>query len=178
MSAIGQPEAAAPQTAASDEDAAATKLQASVRGRAARREVQGKKGSDFFRRQLEDEEKALGPRHPLTLAKLNKLAVVVRDQDGRRFEAESLFRRLLEGQEEALGPKHPDTLLTVDNLIDLIIDQEGKLDEAEALCRRLLDAKQEALGPKDPDTLNAIVALGCALGRQGKLDEEIGRAHV
>ena len=88
------------------------------------------------RREHEDHEKAHGPKHPLTLAKLNDLAIAVRTQDGTRFEAEPLFRRLLAGQEEALGPKHPDTLLTVDNLMDIVIEQEDKLGEAEALCRR------------------------------------------
>ena len=143
-------------------------------------------GSDFFRRELEGHEKALGPKHPLTLAKLNDLAVAVRDEDDRRLEAEPLFRRLLAGQEEALGPKHPDTLLTIDNLMDIIIDQhdqEGKLDEAEALCRRLVEAKEEALGPKHPDTLKEMDNLASTLARlsmfgspgarQGKRDEAL-----
>jgi len=131
-----------------------------------------RKRRELIRRELEGHEKALGPKHPLTLAKLNDLAFAVRLLPDRHFEAASLFRRLLARQDEALGPKHPDTLLTVDNLMDIVIDQEDKLDEAEVLCRRVFEAKEEALGLTHPETLEAMGILADhALARQGKFDE-------
>ena len=133
-----------------------------------------RKRRELIRRELEGHEKALGPLHPLTLAKLNDLAIAIRKEDSQ-FKAEPLFRRLLARQDEALGPKHPDTLLTVDNLMDIVIDQEDKLDEAEVLCRRVFEAKEEALGLTHPETLQALseLASGMAnpLAMQGKHDE-------
>ena len=130
-----------------------------------------RKRRELIRRELEGHEKALGPLHPLTLAKLNDLAIAIRKEDSQ-FKAEPLFRRLLARQDEALGPKHPDTLLTVDNLMDIVIDQEDKLDEAEVLCRRVFEAKEEALGLTHPETLEAMGILeDQALARQGKFDE-------
>ena len=130
-----------------------------------------RKRRELIRRELEGHEKALGPLHPLTLAKLNDLAIAIRKEDSQ-FKAEPLFRRLLARQDEALGPKHPDTLLTVDNLMDIVIDQEDKLDEAEVLCRRVFEAKEEALGLTHPETLEAMGILADhALARQGKFDE-------
>ena len=130
-----------------------------------------RKRRELIRRELEGHEKALGHLHPLTLAKLNDLAIAIRKEDSQ-FKAEPLFRRLLARQDEALGPKHPDTLLTVDNLMDIVIDQEDKLDEAEVLCRRVFEAKEEALGLTHPETLEAMGILADhALARQGKFDE-------
>ena len=130
-----------------------------------------RKRRELIRRELEGHEKALGHLHPLTLAKLNDLAIAIRKEDSQ-FKAEPLFRRLLARQDEALGPKHPDTLLTVDNLWRIVIDHEDKLDEAEALCRRSFEAKEEALGLTHPETLEAMGILeDQALARQGKFDE-------
>ncbi len=130
-----------------------------------------RKRRELIRRELEGHEKALGHLHPLTLAKLNDLAIAIRKEDSQ-FKAEPLFRRLLARQDEALGPKHPDTLLTVDNLMNIVIDHEDKLDEAEALCRRSFEAKEEALGLTHPETLEAMGILADhALARQGKFDE-------
>ena len=130
-----------------------------------------RKRRELIRRELEGHEKTHGPKHPLTLAKLNDLAIAICKEDSQ-FKAEPLFRRLLARQDEALGPKHPDTLLTVDNLWRIVIDHEDKLDEAEVLCRRVFEAKEEALGLTHPETLEAMGILADhALARQGKFDE-------
>jgi tetratricopeptide (TPR) repeat protein len=74
-------------------------------------------------------EKALRPDYISTLATVNNLGGLYRNQ-GKLAEAEQMYVRALAEYEKALGPNHISTLNTVNNLGVLYRDQ-GKLTEAE-----------------------------------------------
>ena len=72
----------------------------------------------MYNRALQGSEKALGPKHILTLSTVNNLGNLYVDQS-RLAEAEAMYNRALQGLEEVLGPKYTSTLDTVNNLGNL-----------------------------------------------------------
>ena len=68
----------------------------------------------------------LGPKHSLTLATVNNLALLLKKQN-KLDEAESLFRRELSAEEEILGPNHQYTLNTKGNLGHCLMLQNNPL---------------------------------------------------
>ena len=123
----------------------------------------------MYRRVLQEYEKALSPKHTLTLVTVNHLGVVYTDQ-GKLTEAEKMYEWALQGREEALGLKHISTLDTVNNLGTLYAYQ-GRLAEAEKMYEWALQGREEALGPKHTSTLDTVNNRGVLYMNQGKLTE-------
>ncbi|KAH9211165.1 kinesin light chain [Leptodontidium sp. 2 PMI_412] len=76
---------------------------------------QGKLAEQMYQRALQGYKKALGLNHTSTLATVNNLGVLYKNQ-GKLVEAEQMYQRALQGYEKALGPEHTSTLRTVNNL--------------------------------------------------------------
>src|SRR5256885_10434442 len=106
----------------------------------------------MYIRALVGKEKALGPDHTSTLATVNNLGNLYRDQ-GKLAEAEQMYVRALAGREKALGPDHTSTLTTVHNLGNLYRDQ-GTLAEPEQMYLRALAGRKKRLdlAPPQPTT--------------------------
>ncbi len=68
------------------------------------------------RRVLKEREKILGVEYPNTLASVNNLASVIRDQ-GKHEAAEEMNRRTLKGVEKVLAAEYLGTLTGVHNLV-------------------------------------------------------------
>lgn len=111
----------------------------------------------------------LGDAHPHTLATLNNLAGVLKEQ-GRLDEAEPMYRRALETLERVNGEQHPNTLAAMNNLATLLVDL-GRLDDAEPLFRGALRRLREVLDEGHPTVLGITHNLANLLRRQGKLDQ-------
>ncbi|KXJ84796.1 P-loop containing nucleoside triphosphate hydrolase protein, partial [Microdochium bolleyi] len=88
----------------------------------------------MLKKAVEVREAVLGAENSGTLASVNNLAVVLRDQ-GKYEEAEAMQRRALDGYEKALGKHHPSTLTIVSNLA-LVLRGQVKYEEAESMNRR------------------------------------------
>ena len=56
----------------------------------------------MYQQALELREKVLGQEHPLTLASINNLALVL-DRQGKYAEAEGMHRQVLQLREKVLG---------------------------------------------------------------------------
>ncbi len=116
-----------------------------------------------------DEERAVGPDHPDTLASRNMLANAYRDA-GRIPEAIALHERTLADRERTLGPDHPQTLASRNNLATAYQDAD-RADDAVTLLERTLADMERSLGPDHPDTLASSGNLALAYqeaGRPGK----------
>ena len=102
-------------------------------------------------RLVADQEQALGPDHPDTLASRNNLASAYRAA-GRTAEAITLHEQTLAARERILGPDHPDTLTSRNNLAATYRDA-GRTAEAITLHEQTLADRERILGPDHPDTL-------------------------
>lgn len=112
----------------------------------------------------------LGKEHPLTLASMNPVAVVLIEQ-GRYEEAENMLQELIPLQETILGKRHTDTLESMDNLARLQ-GLQGKYAESEMTSRDIINIRREVLGEEHFDTLATMSNLAdTVLMRQGKLSE-------
>jgi len=84
-------------------------------------------------RALAGREKAQGPVHTSTLATVNNLGLLYRDQ-GKLKGPETMNLRALDGYKKALGRQHSSFLNTANDLAGLYREQ-GKPDEAEQVLR-------------------------------------------
>ena len=108
----------------------------------------------------------LGPEHPDTLASMNNLALVHRDQ-GKYAESTTLHAQVLEIRKRVLGPEHPDTLASMNDLA-FAYQTRGKLEEAGTLHTQILEIRKQALGPKHRNTLASMDNLAFVYRAQGK----------
>jgi tRNA A-37 threonylcarbamoyl transferase component Bud32 len=105
-------------------------------------------------------KEALGPRHRLTGASLDRLATAYRGE-GKLAEAERIWTELLGHQQRELGERHPDTLQSMHSLAALYRSQ-GKTVEAVALYERTLALRRVVLGVDHPETLRTSGNLAYA----------------
>jgi tetratricopeptide (TPR) repeat protein len=131
------------------------------------RQIQLTAAEQMYLRALAGCEQTLGPEHTSTLATVNNLGILYRDQ-GKLAQAEQFYLRALAGKEQALGPEHKSTLDTVSNLGVLYYTQ-SKLTQAEQFYLRALAGYERALGPEHTSTLNTVNNLGGLYRDQGKL---------
>lgn len=123
----------------------------------------------MYLRALAGHEKALGPKHILTLDTVHHLGSLYQDQ-GKSDLAESMYMRALVETEKAQGPDHISTLDTVNNLGNLYRDQ-CKLAEAEQMYKRALVGTEKKRGPNHLSTLYTVYNLGTLYYDQDKLTE-------
>ncbi|MFD0578197.1 tetratricopeptide repeat protein [Dactylosporangium darangshiense] len=111
-------------------------------------------------------ENALGPDHPDTATRLDKLAMTLWAL-GRAGDAEPLVRRALAITENALGPEHPDAATRLSNLARTLWTL-GRAGDAEPLQRRALAITENTLGPDHPHMATRLDNLGITLWTLGR----------
>lgn len=120
-------------------------------------------------RALDLQRRALGEKHPDTLATMNGLAELYQDQ-GNYARAEPLFVRALELRRQVLGEQHFDTLATMNDLATVYLN-EGQYQKAEPVFVKVWDARRRALGEEHPDTLRSMNNLALLYQLEGKYAE-------
>ena len=113
-------------------------------------------------------QRELGEEHTDTLASMNNLAILYRDQ-GRNDEAEPLQVRTLQIQKRVLGEEHQETLRSMIN-VAILYWRQGRYDDAEPLYLKTLEIQKRVLGEAHPDTLNAMNNLALLYDSQGRYD--------
>lgn len=114
-------------------------------------------------------EKILGPKHDLSVAALQNLAVV-RTEVGQLTEAEALLKELVQRQTERFGADHSRTIGAKQSLSVNYLQQRRYAD-AEAILKAMLPALEANFGPTHAATINAYANLAGALRQGGKLKE-------
>jgi hypothetical protein len=97
------------------------------------------------------------PEHPLTLATMNNLAIVLLNE-GHYEEAEKLYRATLDVQRRVLGPESSDAADTAYNLACLMA-VESRRDEALSLLSEAVDhglSPVTDLGVEKDSDLNSL----------------------
>jgi serine/threonine protein kinase/Tfp pilus assembly protein PilF len=117
-------------------------------------------------RALDLQRRALGEKHPDTLATMNGLAELYQDQ-GDYAHAEPVFVRALELRRQVLGEEHPDTLATMNDLATVYMN-EGKYQQAEPAFVKVWYARQRTVGGEHPDTLLSMNNLALLYELEGK----------
>ena len=118
---------------------------------------------------LATRRRVLGEKHPLTLASITNLGIVLMQQ-GKLDEAETQLRDALDKRRRVLGEDHADTLTTM-TFLGRLLKERGKLEETERYAREVLKKRRRVLGEDHPDTLISINNLGTLLYAQGKVSE-------
>jgi len=116
-----------------------------------------------FDRALAIAEQAVGPEHTDYAIVLNNIALL-RKQQQRYAECESLTRRTIEIWERAVGPEHRLVAQGLHNLASLY-EKMGRDEESEPLYRRALAVREKSIGPDHPRTVSTRVALDELLNR-------------
>ena len=84
----------------------------------------------MYQRALKGYEKAWGLEHKSTLATVNNIAILYKDQ-GKLREAKEMHRRALKGYEKVWGPEPTSTLGVVNNLGILYYDMAWSVHNPE-----------------------------------------------
>ena len=117
--------------------------------------------------QRQKTEQLLGPKHDLSVAALQNLAVV-RTEMGQLSEAEALLKQLVQRQTERFGADHSRTIGAKQSLSVNYL-QQRRYPEAEAVLSAMLPALEANFGPTHAATINAYANLAGALRQGGKL---------
>ena len=104
----------------------------------------------MYRRALAIAEKAQGPEHPSTGARLNNLAVFLRNV-GRLEEAEPLQREAVVRIVRANGEDSIQAASTY-SAMAVLMKLKGERNEAEKYLRKALLIRQKKLGSDNPAT--------------------------
>lgn len=115
---------------------------------------------------LELHQRLKGDQHQETIAALNNLSALRKDQ-GKFADAEALARRALAAQIELVGSNNLATLTIMSNLAELLRLQ-GKSEAAEPLARKVVETKERFLGPDSTETLAAVNNLALIVEAQGR----------
>ena len=125
----------------------------------------------WYKRELAEEEKALGVDHPTTLTTVHNMASIFNLQ-GQYAKALEWYERALAGREKALGVDHPDTLATVDNMA-LVFYYQGQYDKSLEWYKRALTGEEKELqGYSSSPTIVSNMAL--VFSNQGQYDKALG----
>jgi Tfp pilus assembly protein PilF len=84
---------------------------------------------------MKQPEMVLGKEHSDTLASMNNLTTVLRDQG--KYEVEEIHQQALRLVETVLGKEYPSIMTSMCNLAGVLSDQ-GKDEEAEEMLRQTL----------------------------------------
>ena len=95
--------------------------------------------------------------HPDTLKAINDFGVLRREQK-RYEEAESLLKQAIEGRQRELGEDHPDTLESKNDLA-VLYKEKGDYDKAEPLLLEAVEGRLTKLGAPHPHTQESIKNL-------------------
>jgi len=123
----------------------------------------------FFRRSLELDRAARGPRHPYVASTMNNLALLLRAR-GRLEDAEPIMREILDLRRETVGVDHPYYAIGLNNLA-VVLRERGRLDDAEALYREALERDRRVRGEDHPGVAGTMVNLGVVLVDLDRVDE-------
>jgi serine/threonine protein kinase len=120
---------------------------------------------ELYQRTLVDQQHALGPDHPDTLATRVSIAREMA-ACGDHAGAEEAFREVLAARQRTLGPEHPDTLIARFNIAQQMAAR-GDHAGAEQEFRDVFAARQRILGPEHRDTLIARFSIAQQMAAQG-----------
>jgi tetratricopeptide (TPR) repeat protein len=104
-----------------------------------------------YRQASEISEKVLGGVHPNTIASVNGLSTMLRQQ-AKYAEAEQLQRQILQSSIEILGHEHPNTFAAMNGLAE-VLRQSGRYKLAEPEQQRNLQLCSKVLAENHPNTL-------------------------
>ncbi|SLM38638.1 kinesin light chain 1, partial [Lasallia pustulata] len=123
----------------------------------------------MYRRALEGREKAWGPEHTSTLATVNNLGLLYKNQ-GKMAEAEAMFRRALGRQGEGVGAgAHVDAGHGQQPRASL---QRSRQDgRSGSHVSTGVGRVEKAWGPEHTSTLGTVNNLGLLYKDQGKMAE-------
>jgi tetratricopeptide (TPR) repeat protein/tRNA A-37 threonylcarbamoyl transferase component Bud32 len=117
-----------------------------------------------LQRALDLRREVLGDIAPETLASLDDMAILLRDE-GRYDEALPIAEQALAARTRVLGEDHRDTLASA-NTLALVYTSLGRLEEAEKLYRDTLTAQRRVLGVEHPHTMSTMNNLGVLYDNQ------------
>ncbi|RPA97238.1 TPR-like protein [Choiromyces venosus 120613-1] len=127
-----------------------------------------KVAEDLQRLAFDNLKEKNGERHPDTLASMQTLGFLCRDQ-GRYKEAEEILHRNL-ALSTGICEVHRYWMKPTQGLGVIYIHQ-GRLKEAEEYISRVTKASRETFGPTHPETLSAIHSLATVYMEMGKCKE-------
>ncbi|RYO37679.1 hypothetical protein AA0111_g2633 [Alternaria arborescens] len=118
-----------------------------------------------YRQASEISEKTLGLDHPKTIASINGLATMLRQQ-AKYSEAEKRQHQILQSSTKMLGPKHANTIAVMNGLAELY-RQSGRYHQAEPEHEQTLRLCSESLGESHRNTLASMNNLVIVLFQKG-----------
>ena len=124
----------------------------------------------LMRRVLDDQEKTLGPDHPVVATTLGNLAAIL-ERQSKYDQSETLLWRALAIQEKTLGPEHPNVARDLFNLA-VLFQATNRLAEAEPLMRRALAIDEQFYGTEHPNIAARLLHLDC-LDVRGRDDRSV-----
>lgn len=107
-----------------------------------------------YRQASEISEKVLGAEHPKTIASINGLSIMLRQQ-AKYPEAEQRQRQILQISIKMLGLEHPNTLAVMNGLAE-VLRQSGRYQQAEQEQKQTLQLCSKVLGENHPNTLASM----------------------
>jgi tetratricopeptide (TPR) repeat protein len=128
---------------------------------------------DAYKRALDSEEAAAGPRLPARHAESLFVFVVplagLYRKEGRVSDLEPILQQVLALQERDLGP---DRTEIADTLLELasVYQEEGKYPDGAPLYQRALEIQEKNLGPDNPRLLRALDGYAAVLQQLGNPD--------
>lgn len=129
-----------------------------------------------YRQASEISKKVLGADHPNTIASINGLTQMLRQQ-AKYSEAEQRQRENLHSSTSTLGLKHPRTLAVMNGLAE-VLRQSGRYAPAAGEQERTVLLCSEALGDEHPNTLasrNNLVIVDYQKGDYQKAEGQCRR---
>jgi tetratricopeptide (TPR) repeat protein len=107
-----------------------------------------------YRQASEISEGVLGAEHPKTIASINGLSIMLRQQ-AKYPEAEQRQRQILEISIKMQGLEHPNTLAVMNGLAE-VLRQSGRYPQAEKEQKQTVKLCTEVLGESHPNTLASM----------------------
>ena len=139
-----------------------------------------------YRKLLSSRREILGETHHLTLGTVDRLVIVLFEQDkvdAARTELKgqalkicqkgfgpNLVGSVLRSKEDIFGKNHPVMLFAMD-ILAMALFHEGFHQEASHLSHQVLGLRQENLGPEHPETLRSMHIQGRYLAELNKLED-------
>jgi tetratricopeptide (TPR) repeat protein len=127
-----------------------------------------------LKKAIQTARKTFGPNHSETLAKMQKLAIYLRDEglNDQLIESEKLARKIYEVREKKLGMSHNDTLASLDLLGSVVLAQ-GKFLDAENYYRLIIERYESSQRPNSEEVLVARYQVSELLWKQYKTDDAL-----
>jgi tetratricopeptide (TPR) repeat protein len=123
----------------------------------------------IFRKQIENNERELGPENPKTIESRNELARILYNE-GRYEEAEKEYRQVVTRRTATLSAGHDDTITALNDLA-LALSGQGKYAEAETILRDAIRSKAKV--GTTSDNLFSQNNLADVLNREGRYAETV-----